>query len=170
METLYTVKQKQDQELTVTQIMNSLLPNSDWNWIEIEGRNSERKFESVSRTPEWWTLYATLRNSGFHIWQWSYQFSSVAQSCLTICDPMDCSKRDFPVHHQFPELAQTHVHQVDNAVQPSQILLSPSPVAFNLSQNWGLLQWVTSSHQVAIVLEFQLQHRSFPWIFRINFL
>ena len=133
-EALYS-QQKQDQELTVTQIMNSLLPNSDWNWIEIEGRNSERKFESVSRTPEWWTLYATLRNSGFHIWQWSYQFSSVAQSYPTLCDPMDCSIPGFPVHHHLLELAQTHVHWVSDTIQPSHPLLSPSPPPFSLSHH-----------------------------------
>ena len=86
-----------------------------------------------------------------------YQFSSVAQSCLTLWNPMDCSMPGFPVHHQHPELAQTHVHQVDNAIQPSHLLSSPSPTAFNVSQHQGLFQWVNSSHQVAKVLEFQLQ-------------
>ena len=64
----------------------------------------------------------------------SVQFSSVAQSCLTLCDPMDCSKPGFPVHHQLLELTQTHVHQVGDGIQPSHTLLSPSPPAFNLSQ------------------------------------
>ena len=63
------------------------------------------------------------------------QFSSVAQSCLTLCNHMDCSTPGFPVHHQLPELAQTHVHQVGDAIQPSHPLSSPSPHAFNLSQN-----------------------------------
>ena len=71
----------------------------------------------------------------------SVQFSSVAQSCPTICDPMDCSTPGFPVHHQLPELAQTHVHPVDDAIQPSHPL-SSSPPAFNLSQHQGLFQWV----------------------------
>ena len=66
------------------------------------------------------------------------QFSSVAQSCPTLCDLMDCSTPGFPVHHQFPELSQTHVHQVGDAMQPSHPLLSPSPLAFNLSQHQGL--------------------------------
>ena len=66
------------------------------------------------------------------------QFSSVAQSCPTLCDPMDCSTPGFPVHHQLPEFAQTHVHQVSNAIQPSHPLSSPSPSAFNLSQHQGL--------------------------------
>ena len=89
------------------------------------------------------------------------QFSLVAQLCLTLCNPMDCSMPGFPVHHQFPELAQTHVHQVGDAIQPSHPLRSPSPPAFNLSQHQGLFQRVSSSRQVAKVLKFQLQHQSF---------
>ena len=85
---------------------------------------------------------------------------------MTLCDPMDCSTPGFPVLHHFPELAQTHVHQVNDAVQASHPLRSPSPPAFNLSQQQGLFQRVSSSHQVAKVLKFQLQHQSFQWIFR----
>ena len=85
-------------------------------------------------------------------------FSSVAQSCLILCNLMDCSTPGFPVHHQLPELAQTHVHLVGDAMKPSHPLLSPSRPAFNLSQHQGLFQWVSSLHQVAKVLEFQLQH------------
>ena len=99
-----------------------------------------------------------------------YQFSSVAQSCPTLCDPMDCSMSGFPVHHQLPELAQTHVHWVNDAIQPSNLLSSPSPPAFNLSQHQGLFKWVSSSHQVAKVLEFQLQHQYFQWTPRIDLL
>ena len=100
------------------------------------------------------------------------QFSSVAQSRLTLWphDPMDCSMPGFPVHHQLPELAQTHVHQVGDAIQTSHPLSSPSPPAFNLSQHQSIFQWVSSSHQVARVMELQLQHESFQWIFRIMFL
>ena len=98
------------------------------------------------------------------------QFSSVAQSCLTLCDPMDCSTPGFPVHYQLPELAQTHVHGVGDAIQSSHPLSSPSPCAFSLSQHQGLLQWVGSLHQVAKELELQLQHQSFQWIFRTDFL
>ena len=98
------------------------------------------------------------------------QFSSVAQLCPTLCDPMACSTPGFPVHHQLPELTQTHVHQVGDAIQPPQPLSSPSPPAFNLSQNQGFFQGVSSSHQVAKVLKFQLQHQSFQWIFRTDFL
>ena len=97
-------------------------------------------------------------------------FSSVAQSGTTLCDPMDCSTPGFPVHHQLPEFTQTHVHQVGYAIQPSHPLSSPSPPAFNLSQHQGLFKWVRSLHQVAKVLEFKLQHQSFQWICRTDFL
>ena len=83
---------------------------------------------------------------------------------------MDCSTPGFPVHHQLLEFAQTHVHWVSDAIQPSHPLSSPFPPALNLSQHQGLFQWVSSSHQVAKVLEFQLQHQSFQWIFRTYFL
>jgi len=96
--------------------------------------------------------------------------SSVAQSRPTLCDPMDCSTPSFPVHHQLLALAQTHVHWVSDAIQPSHSLSSPSPPAFSLSQHKDLFQWVSSSHQVAKVLELQLQHQSFQWIFRTDFL
>ena len=78
-------------------------------------------------------------------------FSSVAQLCLTLCDPMDCSIPGLPVHHQLLELAQTHVHRVGDALPPSHPLLSPSPPTFNLSQHQGLFQWVSSLHQVNTV-------------------
>ena len=92
----------------------------------------------------------------------SVQFSSVAQSCPTLCDPsMDCSMLGFPSLHSLREFAQAYVHWVSDAIQPSHSLLSPSPPAPNLSQHQGLLQWVSSSHQVAKVLKFQLQHQSF---------
>ena len=92
---------------------------------------------------------------------YSVQFSSVAQSCPTLCDPMNRSMPGLPVHHQLPESIQTHVHWVGDAIQPSHPLLSPSPPAPNPSRHQGLFQWVSSSHQVAKVLEFQLQHQSF---------
>ena len=100
----------------------------------------------------------------------SVQFSSVTQSCPTLCDPMNCSTPGLPVHHQLPESTQTHVHWVGDAIQPSHPLSSPSPPALNLSQHQGLFKWVSSLHQVGKVLEFQLQHQSFQWIFRIDFL
>ena len=98
------------------------------------------------------------------------QFSSVTQSCLTLCDPMDCSTPAYPVHHQLPESTQTHVHWVGDDIQPSHPLSSPSPPALNLSQHQGLFQWVSSSHQKVKVLEFQLQYQSLQWIFRMDFL
>ena len=85
------------------------------------------------------------------------QFCSVAQSCPILCDPTDCSKPGLPVYHQLLEFTQIHVHWVGDAIQPSHSLSSPSPPAFNLSQHQGLFQWVSSLHQVARVLEFQLQ-------------
>ena len=86
----------------------------------------------------------------------SVQFSSVAQSCLTLCDPMNRSTPGLPVHHQLPEFTQTHGPQVSDAIQPSHPLLSPSPPAPSPSQHQSLFQWVNSSHEVAKVLEFQL--------------
>ena len=88
------------------------------------------------------------------------QDSSVTQLCPTLCDPMNHSMPGLPVHHQLPEFTQTHVHQVSDAIQPSHPLSSPSPPALNISQHQGLFKWVSSSHQVAKVLEFQLQHHS----------
>ena len=77
------------------------------------------------------------------------QFTSVTQLCLTLCDPMDCSTPDFPVHHQLLEFTQTCVHWVGDAIQSSHPLLSPCSPSFNLSQHQGLFKWVSSSHQVA---------------------
>ena len=82
---------------------------------------------------------------------------------------MDCSMPGFLVHYQLLEPTQTHVHWVGDASQPSYSPLSPAPPAFNLSQHQGLFRWVSFSHQVAKVLELQLQHQSFQWIFRTNF-
>ena len=93
---------------------------------------------------------------------------SATQSCLTLYNTIDCSMPDFPVLHHLLELAQTHAHWVSDAIQPSSPLLSPSPPAFNLSQHQGLFQWVSSSHQVAKILELQCQ--SFQWIFMVDFL
>ena len=89
----------------------------------------------------------------------SVRFSSVTQSCPILCEPMNRSTPGLPVHHQLLEFTQTHVHWVGDAIQPSHPLSSPSPPALNLSQHQALFQWVSSSHQVAKVLEFQLQHQ-----------
>ena len=114
--------------------------------------------------PLWFSTSSVIKT------QHSVQFSSVAQSCPTLCDPMDCSTPGLPVHHQLLEFTQTHVHWVDDAIQPSHPLSSPSPPTFNLSLHQGLFKWVSSSRQVAKVLGFQFQHQSFQWIFRTDFL
>ena len=102
--------------------------------------------------------------------QFVNQFSSVAQSCPTLCNLMNCSMPGLPVHHQLLESTQALVHWVGDAIQPSHPLSSPSPPALNLSQHQGLFKWVSSSHQVAKVLEFQLQHQSFQWTPRTDLL
>ena len=96
------------------------------------------------------------------------QLSSVASSCPTLCDPTDCSTPGLPVHHHLSEFTQTHVHWDSDTIQPSHPLSSPSPPAFNLPQHQGLFPGASSSHQVAKVMEFQLQHQFFQWIFRTN--
>ena len=96
----------------------------------------------------------------------SVQFSDSV--LLTLCDPIDCSMPGLPVHHQLPKFAQTHVHWVGDAIQLSHPLSSTSPPAFNLSQHQGLFQWVSSLHQVVKVLEFQVQHQTFQWMFRTD--
>ena len=89
------------------------------------------------------------------------QFTSVTQSCPTLCSTMDCSMPGYFVHHQLPEPTQIHGHHIGDAIQPSHPLSSPSPPTFSLSQHQALFQRVSSSHQVTKVLEFQLQHQSF---------
>ena len=98
---------------------------------------------------------SAVKNPPFTIAQFS-SVSSVAQSCPTLCNPINRSTPGLPVHHQLPAFTQTHVHWVGDAIQPSHPLLSPSPPAPNPSQHQGLFQWVNSSHEVAKVLEFQL--------------
>ena len=133
-----------------------------------------------------WDLSQGCKDSSFYVnqsmwyttlinWRiksmWSSQSVQFSHSVVsTLFDPMDCSTPGFPVHHQFPEFTQTHVHWVGDAIQPSHPLSSPCPPTFNLFQHQGLFQSVSSLQQVAKVLEFQLQHQSFQWIFRIDFL
>ena len=119
-----------------------------------------------------WVSRVSLSTTQNRLWNKgeNSQFSSVAQLCPTLCNPMDCSTPGLPVHHQLQEFTQTHVHRVGGTIQPSHPLSSPSPPTFNLSQHQGLSQWVSSLHQVAKVLEFQLQHQSFQWIFSTDFL
>ena len=122
----------------------------------------------------------TLLPGFLHVISSPYQFkfnhfSSVIQSCPTLCDPMNRSTPGLPVDHRVPESTQTHVHLVSDAIQPSHPLSSPSPPAPNPSQHQGLFQWVNSSHEVAKVLEFHLQHQSLQWtprtdLFRMDWL
>ena len=97
-------------------------------------------------------------------------YFSVAQSCLTLCDPMDCRTPGFPVLHQLLEFTWTHVHRVSDTIQPSHPLLSPSPPVPNPSQHQSLFQWVNSSHDMVKVLEFEIQHQSFQWTPRTDLL
>ena len=90
---------------------------------------------------------------------------SAIKACLTLCDPVDCSTPGSPALHYILELAQMHVHWVSDAIQPSHPLSAPSPFAFNLAQHQGLFQWVSSSHQVAKVLELQLSFSLSAMIF-----
>ena len=96
--------------------------------------------------------------------------SQFTQPCPTLGNPKDCSTPGFPVHHQLPELTQTHNLRVGDTIQPSHQLSSPSSPTFKLSQHQGLFRWVSSSLQVAKVLEFQPQRQSFQWILRTDFL
>ena len=118
----------------------------------------------------WSLIFSQLNNHPKSLNNFPKNGFSSAQLCLTLCDPLDCSMPGFPVDRQLPGFTQTHVHWVSEAIQPSQPLLFPSPLACNLSQHQGLFKQVSSSHQVAKVLEFQLQHQSFQWIFRTDFL
>ena len=152
-------------------------------WVTFTFTNSSQKpLDCLSYCLLWLPLDASSHILSYTVLIiWSYkttylahhfkspQFSSV-QLCPTIFDPMDCSMPGFSVHHQLLELAQTHVHRVGDAIQPSHPLLSPSLPTFNLCQHQGLFKWVSSSHQVAKVLELQLQHQPFQWIFRTDFL
>ena len=103
-----------------------------------------------------------------HLWSIQEMYYSV-QSCPTPCDRMNRSTPGLPVHHQLPEFTQTHVHRVGDAIQPSHSLSSPSTPALNPFQHQGLLQWINSLHEVAKVLEFQLQYQSFQWTPRTDF-
>ena len=122
-------------------------------WV---GWESFRGVSHAMRSPMAKATAGRNRTQPSSLW---VQFSSVQS--LSLWDPMDCSMTGLPVHHQLPEFTQTRVHWVGDAIQPSHPMSSPSPPAFNLSQHQDLFQWVSSSYQVAQVLEFQLQHQSF---------
>ena len=95
---------------------------------------------------------------------------SVTKSCSTLRNPIDHSTSGLPNPHHLPEFAQVHVHWISDAIQSSHPLSPSSPSAFTLSQRQGLFHWIGCSHQVARVLEFQFQHQSFQWVFRVDFL
>ena len=105
-----------------------------------------------------------------HCWRLRSQESVQLLSRFRLCNTMNHSMLGVPVHHQLPESIQTHVHWVSDAIQPSHPLSSPSPPALNICQHQGLFKWVSSSHQVAKVLTFQLQHQSFQWTPRTDLL
>ena len=143
--------------------LNSLLKQERVNWLDII---------SLCREVCWsWSLGSRIILIIDGVWSqglfWcSSCYYSVTQWYLILCNPID----RLLVLHNLPELAQTHVHWVSDVIQPTYPLSSPPSLAFNLSQHQSLFQWVGSSHQVAQVLELQLQHQSLQWIFRIDFL
>ena len=143
------------------QAMNYPMQRSVWN--RTEGglqpmvRTWDTQTTNLFRTESCGQPHASLRSGSFPVKPFSsVQFSSVAQSCPTLCNTMNLSTPGLPVHHQLPEITQTPVHRVSDAIQPSHPLSSPSPPAPNPSQHHSLFQWVNSSHKVAKVLEFQL--------------
>ena len=152
---------------------------ANWKWSNRRRQEwIELKWTGMSEfnSDDHYTYYCgqeSLRNNGVaiivnnRVWN---EFSSVAQPCPTLCDPMNRSMSVLPVHHQLPEFTQTHVHWVSDAIQPSHPLLSTSPPAPSPSQHQGLSQWVNSLHEVAKVLEFQLQHQSYQWTPRTDLL
>ena len=135
--------------------------NAQWNHTSVDGW-----FLPASESHIYEQMISPCLSSS----QQEIQFSSVAQSCLTLRDPINHSTPGLPVYYQLPDSTQTHVHWVSDAIQPSHPLSSPSPPALNLSQHQGLFKWISSSHQVANVLEFQLQHQSFQWTPRTDLL
>ena len=106
----------------------------------------EQRFEEISSSKRYSVGNEDIKR---YVASLGIQFSSVAQLCLTLCDPMNRSTSGLPDHHQLPKFTQTHIHWVGDAIQPSHPLSSPSPSAPNPSQNQGLFQWVNSSHEVA---------------------
>ena len=140
-----------------------------WHNILIVQKPTNYKSSCQAPHPGAWALWAA-RKHPVPKGSSNILVSSVAQSCPTLCNPMNRSTTGLPVHHQLLESTQTHVHWVSDAIQLSHPPSSPSPPALNLSQHQGLFKWVRSSHQVAKVLEFQLQHKSFQWTPRTDLL
>jgi len=138
-------KRVSDDEMAGLYALDLNLPNLGRCW----GTGRPGVLESTGSGHNWVTEQQQEKSS-------MVQFSSVAQSCLTLCDPMNHSMPGLPVHLQLPEFTQTHIHRVSDAIQPSHPLSSPSPSTPNPSQHQSLFQWVNSSHEVVKVLEFQL--------------
>ena len=143
-------------------------------WISLQSKGLSRVFCSPTiEKHQFFSTQPSLRSSS-DICAWLLEKPSVQSSNSLTSNSLRShgpgSMPGFPIHYQLPELTQTHVHQVGDTIQPSHPLLSPSPPTFNLSQHQALFKWVTSSHEVGKVLEFQLQHQSLQWIFRTNFL
>ena len=137
--------------LKKTQTFSQCLYSQNWNNSNVHHRKMEKQI----------------------VVEYYNEFSSVQFSCSVVSNslwPMNCSTPGLPVHHQLLEFTKTHVHRVSNAIQSSHPLSSPSPPAPSRSQHQSLLQWVDSSHEVAKVLEFQLQHQSFQWTPRTDLL
>ena len=131
-------------------------------WVLTTGSSGKSQF-SIFQMKLNFSIFIAIISKREDCTSCSAQFSSVTLSCPTLCDPIDCSMPGLPVHHQLLEFTQTHVHWVSDAIQPSHPIL-------NFSQHQGLFKRVSSSHQVAKVLEFQLQHQSFQWTPRTNLL
>ena len=166
-----------------TQGSNPGLPHCRWVLYQLSHKGSLKilewvayPFSSGSSWPRNRTGVSCIAGRFFTNWaireayQFSQSVSSATQLCSAICDLMNHSVPGLPVHHQLPGSTQIHVHRVSDVIQPSHPLSFPSPPAPNPSQHQGLFQWVNSLHEVAKVLEFQLQHQSFQWTPRTDFL
>ena len=146
------------------------IPLVKWDNLNINSNDNYNRLKHMKYAKIHEFLIIILKISLVTFRRCSVQFRSVTQLCPTLCDPMDYNIPGLPIHHQLLEFTQTRVHWVGDAIQPSYPLLSPSSSDLNPSQHQGLFQWVSSSHQVAKLLEFQLQHLSFQWVFRADFL
>ena len=139
-----------------------------WRLLSIKKKKKNRKKDTKKYAEVFfYKKYSQKFIHNINFEECSVQFS---HSVVSLCDPMNRNTPGLPVHHQLPESTQTHVHCVGDAIQPSHPLSSPSSPAFNLSEHQGLFKWVSSPHQVAKVLEFQLQHQPLQWTSRTDLL
>ena len=144
-----------------------------WGWFGVLKNKNETRGGSIKR---WETKQGDLRSGDTDKSQKCKVLYiavvvavRIAQSCLTLCSLMGCNTPGFPVPHHLPKFAQVHVHGIGDTVQPSHPLTPSTPSAHNLSRHQGLFQWVSCPYQVTKILELQLQHQSFPWVFRADF-